>query len=99
MRCDEVLRLLDLYLDAELPEETAPKVERHLLQCQSCAFEMRGLEQTRRMLCDASVEAGPSPSFRERTAARLLDALSTHLRPTPTEEAVRQWKLPFGREE
>jgi anti-sigma factor RsiW len=99
MRCDELRGLLDLYLDSELPEEMASKVDRHLLRCPTCAYEARTLEQTRTMLRAAVPPAETSPGFRERAAARLLDALSTHLRPAPEKETGRQWALPFTQEE
>lgn len=98
MRCEELRDLLDLHLDGELPEETARKMERHLLRCSACAFEMRALEQTRSLLREAVPTEETSPSFRERTAARLLDAFADRLR-TPTDERARQWTLPFTVEE
>jgi anti-sigma factor RsiW len=99
MRCEELRGLLDLYLDAELPEAMAQKVERHLMRCPACAYEVKTLEQTRAMLREAVPPAETSPGFRERASARLLDALSTHLRPAHENETGRQWSLPFTREE
>jgi anti-sigma factor RsiW len=99
MRCEEMRELLDLYLDGELPEETARKVDRHLLRCPACAYEARALEQTRTMLREAVAPTVTSPGFRERTLARLLDALEEHLRPAPGAEDARQWTLPFLRED
>ena len=49
MRCEELQPLLDMRLDNELPEEIAQKVDRHLLRCPTCAYEIRTLEQTRAM--------------------------------------------------
>lgn len=97
MRCDAARELLDLYLDEELSEETARQVERHLLRCRECAFEATGLEQTRRLLREATSHEEISPGFRERTLARLLTAFQDHLRPTPASDAARQWTLPFDR--
>ncbi len=99
MRCEELRGLLDLHLDGELPEETARKVERHLLRCPECAYEARTLEQTRAMLREAMSPAETSPAFRERTAARLRDALSAYLRPEREAESARQWRLPFAQGE
>src|SRR5579871_4100727 len=80
MRCEEVHGLLDLYLEGELPEETARKVDRHLLRCPTCAYEARTLEQTRAMLREAVLPAETSPGFREKTAAKLLDSLFDRLK-------------------
>ena len=99
MRCDDLRPLLDMYLDGELPDETVRKLDRHLLRCPSCAYEVRTLEQTQAMLREAVPVADPSPAFRERTAARLLDALAPMLQPVPSGETGRQWSLPFAREE
>jgi anti-sigma factor RsiW len=99
MRCDELSGLLDLYLDGELPEETARRVDRHLLRCPACTYEVRTLEQTRAMLREAIPPAETSPGFRERATARLLDAFAVRLHPASSAERGRQWTLPFAREE
>ncbi len=99
MRCEEWNHLLDLALDGELPEETARALDRHSMRCPACAYELRTLEQTRRLLRDADLSEAPSESFRARTAARLRDALTDRARPALSREAARQWTLPFAREE
>lgn len=93
MRCDDLRDLLDLHLDGELPTESARKMERHLLRCQSCAYELHALQQTRAMLREAVAPAETTPHFRERTLARLLDAFAPHARPAVVNG--RQWTLPF----
>ena len=98
MRCEEIQGLLDLYIDSELPEETSRKLDRHLLRCPACAYETRTLEQTRAMLREAVPIEEASPAFRERLAARLLDACAPQFRSQET-GIGRQWTLPFTREE
>ena len=98
MTCEELKGLLDLYLDGELPEESVRQVDRHLMRCQSCAYEVRTLEQTRAMLRESVETAEASPGFRERATARLLDAFATHLRPSHDAAEGRQWTLPFSKE-
>jgi anti-sigma factor RsiW len=99
MRCDELQGLFDLYLDADLSEETAQKLTRHLMRCAACAYEMRTLEQTRAMVRDAIPQAEATPGFRERAAAHLLDAFADRLQPRSAPEESLQWALPFPREE
>ncbi len=93
MRCDDVGRLLDLFIDGELPEEMAVRVERHLLRCPDCAHAARGLEQTREYLRSAYPPVEADPGYRERAAARLAEALSDQLVIPEAEES--QWRLPF----
>ncbi len=98
MRCEEIRVLLDAHLDNELPEDLNRSIDRHLLRCQGCSYETRTLEQTRAMLREAVPEAETTPGFRERTLARLLDALP-ELHPVRGAPISRQWTLPFSREE
>ncbi|MCW3055950.1 MAG: putative zinc-finger [Chthonomonadales bacterium] len=98
MRCEEIRSLLDTHLDHELAEELNRRLERHLLRCAACSYEARTLEQTRSMLREAVPSAVPSPNFRERAVARLLDSLP-ELHPTSSASAARQWALPFSRED
>jgi anti-sigma factor RsiW len=97
MRCSEVADLIDLYVDGALAEEQQARVERHLMRCGDCAFEVRTLEQTRSYLREALPVSGSSPSFREKMTARLNDQFADVLRrdPAPSES---QWALPFLRE-
>jgi len=97
MPCNKITELLDLYVDGELAEEAADRVERHLLRCNECSFQVRSLEQTRMMLRKALPAAETSPSFRERTAARLQEEFADILQTQPA-QTDRQWALPFLRE-
>jgi len=81
MRCPEIRDLLDPFLDDELAEETRTRVERHLLRCSECGFQVRTLEQTRALLRDAYPPVESSPAFREKMAARLDHAFRDILRP------------------
>lgn len=97
MACREIEDLIDPYVDGALAEEAAARVERHLMRCGACAFEVRGLEQTRSLLRAALPSRESSPAFREKMSARLQDAFADSLR---TEPAVSesQWALPFPQE-
>jgi anti-sigma factor RsiW len=93
MRCEELRSLLDLYLDGELPEEAAQKLDRHLLRCPACTYEVRTLEQTRAMLREAVEPTVTAPGFRERALARLLNALEPSLHARPRQQYGRQRSL------
>jgi anti-sigma factor RsiW len=93
MRCDELRDLLDLHMDGELPIETTRKMERHLLRCQSCAYELHTLQQTRAMLREAVAPSETTLQFRERALGRLTDRLAPNARPAAVN--ARQWILPF----
>lgn len=97
MTCNEIKDLLDLFVDGDLSEVAHARVERHLLRCPDCAFQVRTLEQTRQLLRDAYPRAESSPAFRERMSARLHDAFRDVLRPEPIESASQR-ELPFLRE-
>ena len=60
MRCDDVLALVDHYLDGELTEELCARVERHLLRCGACRDEIHTLRLTLDTLAEshAHVTAG-----------------------------------------
>jgi anti-sigma factor RsiW len=94
MRCNETKELLELFIDNALSEESRGQVERHLLRCAGCAFEVRSIEQARALLQEAYPRGESSPAFRERMAARLEEAFADQLRPEP-QEASRQRELPF----
>lgn len=44
MKCEEIDKLLHLYLDGELDVEKSKQIEEHLLTCQECAARLQGLE-------------------------------------------------------
>jgi anti-sigma factor RsiW len=95
MRCDELAALIDLYVAGDLPEETSRSVERHLLRCARCAHDVRSLEQTLALLQDAVPTEEPTPQFRERSLARLLNELAPRLNRPPEPVSERQWSLPL----
>ena len=99
IRCEEMMSLMDLYLEGELSEDLAGQADRHLLRCLACGGEARALEQTRALLSGAFPIETPSPAYLERASARLLDLLSPHLRPAPSSVDSRQWELPFAKRE
>ena len=94
MRCVDLKGLLDLYVDGDLPEEVRANIDRHLLRCADCSFEVRTLEQTRAHLREAYGQAESSPAFREKMAARLENAFRDVIR-TEAAETVYQRELPF----
>ncbi len=95
MRCDEIHELIGLFVDGGLPEETMHRLERHLLRCPACSYEVRTMEQTRALVQKAIPVSQLSPAYREKAAARLLDRLAPHLRREPEPTSARQWLLPL----
>ena len=93
MKCDEICALLDLHMDKQLPTESATKLDRHLLRCQSCAHELHTLQQTRAMLREAVAPSETTANFRARTLARLVDNFAPNSRRVAVNS--RQWTLPF----
>lgn len=71
MTCAEVLRWIDLYVEDGLSEEVRQGVDRHVLVCRRCAFELNACQQTRRKLRIALGDMVARPGFRERLSARL----------------------------
>jgi len=98
MRCDDIRMLLHPFLDAELTDDLAAVVSRHLLRCQSCAHEAHALEQSRTLLRSAVERAEPTQLFVDRTSARLRERMATHIKPA-RQSGSRQWTLPFARED
>jgi len=95
--CKEIAVLSQLHIDGDLPEELEVQVERHLLQCRECSFQLRSLEQTTDLLKEAFPPELSSSSYRERALARLQENLSDVLaQPLPEEQS--QWALPFLRD-
>jgi anti-sigma factor RsiW len=90
MTCAEIRGLLDLVPGGDLPEDLSPVVERHLMRCAACSHEVRALERARALLRDACRHAEAPPSFRERTAARLLDEFADVLRSAPASDAMQR---------
>ena len=73
--CLLVAPLLDPYVNRDMSEESIALVEKHILFCAECAFEVRTLEQTVIHLQSAIVETDTFlPAFRERMNAKLQDS-------------------------
>ena len=85
MKCEDWTALVDLYLEGELPETLAHSMERHLMQCAGCAFEVRTLERTLDLLHESVPKIETPPAVIERMEARLHKRLAPHLKsPTPS---------------
>jgi len=100
MTCDEVGELSAPYIDGELTEEARGRVERHLITCEKCSYELRSQEQVKSWTRAAFLDRVPAPDFREKAAARLHHAFADILidrEPAPD----TQWALPLfrGKEE
>ncbi len=45
MRCKKVKKILGAYLDGELSEKRAKKIQQHLTECSSCAWELKSFQK------------------------------------------------------
>jgi anti-sigma factor RsiW len=66
MKCSEIKDLLGNYLDDELTQEMRNRVNRHLVRCRDCAWEVKSIEEAVAALRAASPDDRPAPEFRER---------------------------------
>ena len=97
MTCKEIAALAHMQLDEDLTEELQVQIDRHLLRCRECSFELHSIEQTTKHLKEAFPPDSSAPAYRERALARLHEALSDVLsQPLPAEQG--QWSLPFLRD-
>lgn len=78
MKCADARELLGHYIDRELAESVMQRIEKHLLRCAACAYEVRSIEQAREML-RLGVD---QPMVSEQTGERILQQIAsrfTHL--------------------
>ncbi len=96
--CSDWEPLMELWLDAELPEEIKKRWETHLSECEDCQTEIARRREARELLRDSLNPVTTTPNFRERTAAKLYDRFAEHLHPV-TPDSELQWSLPLMKEE
>lgn len=97
MRCEDWRILIDTYVDNSLDETLTVRMEKHLLSCAACSYEVHSLRQSVSLL-KANVEYfETTPQYRERTLAALL---SEHQKDVPSvpQDNNTQWTLPFNME-
>jgi anti-sigma factor RsiW len=76
MTCRELISLLSLYHDGELPPRQRVRADGHLALCEKCAGYLRGYERTI-VLIEGSVEdprASAKAKLREDLVQRILAA-------------------------
>ena len=73
MRCEEVRRILDLYIDGELGPKEKVLVEGHLEECDVCRGYARDLYRTKVLISDAyrEIKAPFSLRLRVRNAVKV----------------------------
>ena len=72
MKCEEVLRHLIAYLDREMDEDTAARIERHLEECRGC-FSRARFEK----MLKGHIQATGSKKQSERLRARIRSLLES----------------------
>jgi anti-sigma factor RsiW len=85
MSCDDVLGLLDPYLDSELRPGAARRLLQHLSACESCDAERKAREQVRAVLKAALQAIEPAAGFEDKLRARLRESV----KPSPVGSLVQ----------
>ncbi len=81
MRCDDVRRKLDDYVEQTLQEDEASALEDHLYSCSSCREEHEACEALRELLRTSSHEVSPPESYFQRVFTRVIRRLQAEERP------------------
>ena len=71
IRCDEAVKLLEPYLDRELPDEDVRDLEEHLAQCDHCFGHAKFDAALRKLIRSNSLRAKLSPEVRARILQNL----------------------------
>lgn len=95
MKCSKIIRILNAYLDGELPEADSARVRQHLQRCPACAGRLEELRRLNSTL-DALPQAEVSPFFAARVRARAAGRLAPPVRPAPGRPGVFGWLRSFS---
>jgi len=68
MRCEDCLRLLELYLDREVRRDTRSQISEHLASCENCRARYGALEKEAAFLMENSPAIDLSPAFWSRVS-------------------------------
>ena len=71
MKCDECLKLLELYLDRELDRDARSQFIEHLTTCENCLAAYRRLENEAAFLAEHAPAIDPSPAFWSRVSQQV----------------------------
>lgn len=94
MRCDDWRVLIDAYIDNSLDESLNERMEKHLLSCSLCTYEVHSIRQSLQLLKSNVDYFETSPQYRERTLATLLSDHSQGIS-VVSHDITTQWTLPF----
>jgi hypothetical protein len=94
VKCTEVRELLGNYMDQEMTESMMQRIEKHLLRCPACAYEVRSIEQARDMLRRGVETPMVSELLGERILRRLVQRFG--LCAFPHLQAARPSEEPFS---
>lgn len=71
MKCEECLRLIDLYFDGELSRDESADVTAHLGGCAACARRYRSLREEQSLYLQHGCDSTESPSFWDDVMSRV----------------------------
>lgn len=95
MRCDDVRRKLDAYVEQSLRSDEASELEDHFYSCISCREAYEACEALRVLLRASSQEVSPPESYFAQVFARAMQRLRAEDRPRASASRfarnVREW--------
>lgn len=93
--CEQTQEWIGPYLEGDVSLEIRQRVERHLLQCAECAWEVQSQRMVRDRLRETREETTASDAFRSRVLMRLRQD-NPHLdrEDAPNEDPL-QYQLPI----
>lgn len=97
LTCEQIAELIGAYNDNDLPAETRRRVERHLMRCEQCAYDVQSLRITVERLKGDAGDVIASDAFRARVL-RHLYADNPHVAEgvDPATVSPEQFRLPMN---
>ena len=72
-RCEEVIRELSNYIDADVTENLRRRIEEHLRDCHNCTVVVNTIRKTLSLVCNTRILELPAD-----VSQRLMERLASH---------------------
>lgn len=79
MKCEDCLRLLELFLDREVSRNTRSQISEHLASCEKCRARYRDLERESAFFAENSPAINLSPAFWSRVSQQTQSVRNTSI--------------------